>query len=262
MNIKSLCVTMICDSHVHMGYCKHHRCDGLFYYSPRKIVGVLDRVGVKEFIVSSMTAQFGANYKDLLCEAAEMKRVSKGRAHIFFWMTDALLRDNPNLEFLDTGMFEGVKFHELVTPWFSKMRSCFKSILSELERRSIPVQIHTGNTNGCRPCELEELAYEFPLLRIDFAHFFPAKEIALMMVRHSNIFSDVAMYVPELYARISPEIAESANVMFGSDIPAYHEVVRAGYSLSYRQRIKNFSNIFDVKKSEKAFWRFLGKGEY
>ena len=248
---------MICDSHVHMGYYRRAGYDGLYYYSPRKVAGVMRRIGVDHFIVSSTTAQFDASYSDLLREAEEMKRIAGEHAHVFFWMTEPLLKCNPNLEFLETGLFDGVKFHELVTPWFSKLRNCFNSILEELEKKAIPVQIHTGNTKGCRESELEVLADRFPALKMDFAHFFPASEMIGIMNRHCNVFTDVAMYIPELYSLIPSEIGNDTNVMFGSDFPAYHESEREGMSISYRRKLAEFLLRFQEGRSEDAFERFL-----
>ena len=247
----------MCDAHVHMGYYRRIDYDGLYYYSPKKVAGVLRRTGVDQFIVSSTTAQFDASYDDLLREAEEMKRVAGERAHIFFWLTEPLLRCNPNLEFLETGLFEGVKFHEMVTPWFSKLRNTFNSILEELEKREMPVQIHTGNMDGCRVSELEVLADRFPSLKIDFAHFYPAAEVIAIMNRHRNVFSDVAMYIPELYALVSPEMEDCANVMFGSDFPAYHEIDGQGLSVAYRRKMAEFLQRFNASTSDKAFKAFL-----
>ena len=43
---------MIYDAHIHMGYYLWAGYTEPFYYSPRRIVGLMDRCGVDEFIVS------------------------------------------------------------------------------------------------------------------------------------------------------------------------------------------------------------------
>ena len=250
---------MIFDAHVHMGYYRRKGHRELFYYSPRRIAGVLNRSGVREFIVSSTTAQFaGVAYSDLLREAEEMKRISKGRAHIFFWLTEPLLRCNPNLDFLDTGLYDGVKFHELVTPWFSKMKNCFLEILAELEKRHVPVQLHTGKHVGCNPAELEVLAVDFPKLKMDFAHFFPADVMLGILSRRENVFTDVAMYIPELYAKV-PSLKNNAceKIMFGSDFPAYHDVVSGSFARCYRRNVENYREIVGVNADKMSFMNFL-----
>ena len=48
---------MVCDAHIHMGYYPRAGYAELFYYSPLRIVGLMDRCDVDEFIVSSTCAQ-------------------------------------------------------------------------------------------------------------------------------------------------------------------------------------------------------------
>ena len=65
---------MIYDAHVHVGYYSRKRREEPFYYSPRRVVGVLDRCGVDEFIVSSTCSQVeGIGIADIVREASEVK---------------------------------------------------------------------------------------------------------------------------------------------------------------------------------------------
>lgn len=78
---------MIYDAHVHVGYYSRLGSREPFYYSPRRVAGVLRRCGVEDFIVSSTCAQVTCiPLADVLREAREMKRVAGGRAHQFFWL--------------------------------------------------------------------------------------------------------------------------------------------------------------------------------
>ena len=75
---------MICDAHIHTGYYLRAGYAEPFYYSPRRIVGLMDRCGVDEFIVSSTCAQIdGISIADMIREAQEMKRLAGNRAHVF-----------------------------------------------------------------------------------------------------------------------------------------------------------------------------------
>ena len=83
---------MLCDAHVHVGYYSRKGREEPFYYSPRRVVGVLNRCGVDEFIVSSTCAQVeGIGIADILREAMEVKRLEGRRAYVFFrlWTFDA-----------------------------------------------------------------------------------------------------------------------------------------------------------------------------
>ena len=85
---ESKALMMFCDSHVHVGYYSRKGWREPFYYSPRRVFGVLDRCGVDEFIVSSTCAQIAEiGINDIVREAREMKRLAGARAHVFFWLS-------------------------------------------------------------------------------------------------------------------------------------------------------------------------------
>ena len=76
---------MIYDAHVHVGYYSRKGREEPFYYSPRRVVGVLNRCGVDEFIVSSTCAQVeGIGIKEIVREAKEMKRLAGCRVSGFY----------------------------------------------------------------------------------------------------------------------------------------------------------------------------------
>ena len=86
---------MICDAHIHIGYYPRKGYGRPFYYSPRRIVGILDRCGVGEFIVSSTCAQMEEiSIADIVRETREMKRLAGNRAHVFFWLSGHLYDEN------------------------------------------------------------------------------------------------------------------------------------------------------------------------
>ena len=192
---------MLYDGHVHMGYFSRIGHKYPFYYSPRRVLGVLDRAGVDEFIVSSTTAQAKEiHLKEIIREAQEMKRVAGRRAHIFFWMSGHLFDEDPSMSYLETGLFEGIKLHELVTPWVSVRTSDLRKILSKAEKLSFPVQFHAGPMNGCRPTELSKFAEEYPNINFDFSHARPMKEMSRVVSSHENVFTDMAyMPFPEFF---------------------------------------------------------------
>ena len=95
---------MFCDAHVHSGYYSRKDYEEPFYYSPRRILGVLDRCGINEFIISSTCAQIAeTGINALVREAREMKRLAKRRAHIFFWLSGHLFDEDPMMKWLGSG---------------------------------------------------------------------------------------------------------------------------------------------------------------
>lgn len=76
------------DAHVHMGYYTRYGYEEPFYYSPRRVVGLMDRCGIDEFIVSTTNSQVPSiSLSDILREAKEMKRLAGKRAHQFLWLS-------------------------------------------------------------------------------------------------------------------------------------------------------------------------------
>ena len=121
---------MICDAHVHIGYYPRKGYDRPFYYSPRRIAGILDRCGIDEFIVSSTCAQMEEiGIADIVHEARELKRLAGNRAHVFFWLSGHLYDQDPEMGWLESGVFEGIKLHEGETPWMKCRKKALRKIL-------------------------------------------------------------------------------------------------------------------------------------
>lgn len=250
---------MICDAHVHVGYYDRFGRDAPFYWSPRRVVGVLRRCGVGEFIVSSTNAQVdGIAKEDILREAYEMRFRAGPAAHQFYWLSGRLYDEDPSLSFLNTGLFEGLKLHELETPWMERRKRALCRVLSIASERGLPVQMHCAPCAGCSADELATLAERFPTVRFDFAHFKPADETIAVMKRCPNIFVDVATFEESDYEalpEISPHVA--SRLLFGTDFPALHSRTAAGLSAWYRTRMRNFDRFFDTHGATQAFHHFL-----
>ena len=107
---------MTCDAHVHVGYFPRKGREEPFYYSPRRVLGILDRAGVMEFIFSSTNAVWDFNGDAMHREAREILRLAGKRAHAFFWVTDEYLKHDPDLSGLPD-FYEGFKLHGGETPW-------------------------------------------------------------------------------------------------------------------------------------------------
>lgn len=250
---------MICDAHVHVGYYDRFGRDEPYYWSPRKVAGALARCGVGEFIVSSTNAQVdGLSRKDILREAREMRLRAGYRAHQFYWLSGRLYDEDRSLSFLDTGLFEGLKFHELETPWMQRRRNDLLRILAIAAERGIPVQFHCAPCAGCSAADLMALAERFPAVRFDFAHLKPADETIAVMERCPNVFADVSTFNAheyEILPAIPPDVR--SRIMFGTDFPALHARTDAGLSTWLHARIRGFCRHFDVGSAEHAFRSFL-----
>jgi len=246
---------MICDAHVHMGYYPRFGSKGLFYYSPRRILGVLNRCAVSEFIVSSTCAQVrGVGLNEILRESGEMKRLAGKRAHVFMWLSGRLYDEDHHLTWLDNGLIEGIKFHELETPWISRRRKDLDRVLSVVHERGLPVIFHGGYSHGCRAGELAQLADQYPGVRFDIAHC-PDFDVMPKLLRdHPNVFADVACVYRSDMARIGG-YDWRGRLLFGTDLPVWQMKEECSLTVRYRLCIERWSRAgLDMK----GFYRFLG----
>lgn len=216
-------VNQVCDAHVHVGrfYRMTHaetfdRDD--FYYEPKVVAEVLKSCGVNEFIFSSISCQQQVPIEDVKREARETCAAFGPGAHPFYWVTGPFYDDDPDFRILDEGLFEGVKIHELETPWVKERPKDLDRMLSVLEERSVPVQFHAGEGEGCAPHELLPFALRHPKLRIDFAHCRPYREMIDCLKRCPNLFTDTAFMPAEYYPELVAAGVEH-QVMFGTDFP-------------------------------------------
>lgn len=214
---------MICDAHVHVG--RFYRLTNPdtfdrsdFYYEPKVVADTLKACGVDEFIFSPMALQDVVTYEELEREAKETQAAFGAGAHPFFWVTGSFYDDDSDLKVLDSGLWEGVKIHELETPWVKKRPKDLERILSVLEERNVPVQFHSGECEGCFPHELLPYAKRHPNLRIDFAHCRPYREMIQCLKECPNLFTDTAFMPAEYYPELVAAGVES-QVMFGTDFP-------------------------------------------
>ena len=264
---------MICDAHIHVG--RYYRimdaatfeCND-FYYEPKVVASVLKRCGVDEFIFSSISSQRHATVPEVECEVRETQAAFGLGAHPFYWVTGPFYEADPDFKILDKGLFEGVKIHELETPWVKERPKDLERILSVLEERDVPVQFHSGEDEGCYPHEILPFVKRHPKLRIDFAHCRPHKEMIECLRECPNLFTDTAFMPTEYY----PELVEAgveSQILFGTDLPiqgGFYEWVASDVARVLEDFYRNeLSSVRDAGYSEAVmsenFKRYLMKGD-
>ena len=247
---------MLCDAHVHVGYFSRKGYDKPFYYSPRRVVGVLNRCGVDEFIVSSTCAQVeGIGIKEIIREAKEVKRLAGCRAHISFWLSGRLYDEDPGMRWLDSGLFEGLKLHDGETPWMQRRQKDLRSILSVAEERGLPVIFHSGPVDGCRPVELVAMANEFPDIRFNFAYCRPMGEMAKVIADCPNVWTDTAYMALDEFPRLR-DYDWHDRLMFGTDLPVWQSHDDVGLTKRYREYVCAFRATRLEEDAGKAFRKF------
>lgn len=246
-----------CDAHVHVGYYSRKGREEPFYYSPRRVVGVLNRCGVDEFIVSSTCAQVeGIGIADILRETREIKRIAGRRAHIFFWVSGRLYDEDKEMRWLDSGLFEGFKFHEGETPWVQKRQKDLRRILSILNERGLPVVFHSDQNEWSRPLKLAKFARDFPSVRFSFAHCRPMDEMAKVIADCPNVWTDTAYMALSEYPKVSG-YDWHGRLMFGTDFPVWQAHEDCGLTERYREYVWAFRATGLERSARMAFRDFL-----
>ena len=252
---------MLCDAHVHVGYYSRKGREEPFYYSPRRVVGVLNRCGVDEFIVSSTCAQVeGIGIADIVREAREVKRLAGRRAHVFFWLSGRLYDEDTEMRWLDSGLFEGFKFHEGETPWMQRRQKDLRRILSVANERELPVMFHSDQGEWSHPLKLAKLVCEFPSIRFNFAHCRPMGEMAKVIADCPNVWTDTAYMALDEFPRLR-DYDWHGRLMFGTDLPVWQAYNLNGLTKQYRAYVQAFNASGLLQFSCKAFREYLGRYE-
>ena len=248
---------MLCDAHVHMGYYSRKGWREPFYYSPRRVLGVLERCGVEEFVVSSTCSQIEElGFDALVREAREMRRLAGRRAHIFFWLSGHLYDDDKAMGWLETGFFDGIKLHEVETPWLNRRKKDLRKILSVATERNLPVMFHAGLNKGNRPSELAKVAQEFPSVRFNFAHCRPMDEMAKVLAECPNVWTDTAYMAFDEFPKLC-DYDWHGRLMFGTDLPVWQSHEECSLSRRYREYVRMFSATGLVTAPCRAFHDYL-----
>ena len=246
---------MICDAHVHVGYFPRQGREEPFYYSPRRILGILNRAGVDEFIFSSTNAVWDFSGEAMNREAWEMLRLAGTRAHAFFWVTDEYLKRDPNLSELPD-FYEGFKLHGGETPWL-RHPALLNRVLSIARERNFRIQIHTGETDDKMGNPLSSyLPYcrKFPEIRFDLAHGKPEHEVPRAVNENDNVYVDCAYCSAAVVVSWLEAGAREDRILFGSDIPVQQRLFALSLTEYLRKTIGEFTSQKILRRN---FSRFL-----
>jgi len=174
---------------------------------------------------------------------------------------------------LDRGMKDGARGVGEIAFYLRKMTSqsinSMKPVLSQMEKRGIPILLHTNEPlghfypgKGMTPLEcFYEFILSFPSLPILLAHWGGGLPFYELMPEVSeamtNVYYDTAaspfLYSKKIYAIVS-EIVGPERILFGTDYPLiqprryFQELEESGLSGEDREKILglNFSRLFGL----------------
>lgn len=248
---------MICDAHVHMGYYSRKGYAAPYYYSPRRIFGVLKRCGVDEFIVSSTCAQIASiRIDDIVREAKEIRRLAGRKAHVFFWLSGHLYDEDPKLGWMSIGLFDGIKLHEGETPWVGERFRELRHVIEMAEERNLPIQMHAGATGVTQPRHLKVLARQFPRVRFDFAHCRPMDEMVHVVAECPNVWTDTAYWSMGWFEEVLAREWRD-RLLFGTDLPVWQAREDVGLTKRYRDYVNACRRTGLFESMRRAFRSFV-----
>ena len=74
-----------------------------------------------------------------------MRRLAGTRAKIFHWLSGAFYEKDPNLTALETGLFDGIKLHELEGHWVEKRPEALRRVQTSGRTRRSWTQANRAN---------------------------------------------------------------------------------------------------------------------
>lgn len=131
----------------------------------------------------------------------------------------------------------GVKFHPAYQACYPHDRRRMYPLYEQAQALGMPVVIHTGTTTltrtgiaFCRPIYLDQVAVDFPDLRLVLSHFgWPWVDEAIAVAwRHEHVYLDLSGWLPRYIYGVAPTLIHFMNtvlqdkVCFGSDYPVLH----------------------------------------
>jgi uncharacterized protein len=165
----------------------------------------------------------------------------------------------------------GLKFHPAYQEFWPNDREKLYPIYERAVEHGISILFHTGSTRmtqcnirSCKPEYIDEVANDFPDLKIIMSHFgWPWTEEALaVMWRHEHVYCDLSGWLPKHIYDTQPIVFQYMNsvlsdkFVYGSDYPAispkvwidqFAEYIDAGFVWGGKQK------HFDFDVLEKFF---------
>ena len=129
----------------------------------------------------------------------------------------------------------GLKFHPAYQNFWPNDRAQLYPIYERCVEYDLPILFHTGSTRmthcnirSCKPEYIDEVATDFPGLRIIMSHFgWPWTQEALaVMWRHEHVYCDLSGWLPKHVYDTEPIVFQYMNsvlsdkFVYGSDYPA------------------------------------------
>ena len=231
-------------------------------YSLDELFMEMEDVGIDRIVIVGIDAETTFNYKIPNEEVLKAMRRGEGKV-IGFMGIDPRKKESAvrEIEKLHRDGFRGIKLvphlHE-VKPNSEEMYPIYE----KAQELGIPILFHTGTQfhtgsrlKYCRPIYLDDVAVDFPNLKIIMAHFgYPWYEEALSIVRrHDNVYFNIAgwrpKYIPKKVIRLMDSILVD-KALFGTDYPLIKHEIAVKELLDMNLKEETYNRLFWENASE------------
>lgn len=214
------------DNHVHVGYYS----DG--YHPPSEIWKAEQTAGIEELFVSS-TSTCAEQYKLIVKEMHELKRIGGSRIHPILWITPRMMK-TWGISYMTHSpiKWEGVKMHwQAHKEWYYNHKILHNAL--EVARwMEVPVLLHTGQFKVCHANVFLDLCKKYVNLDFVLAHGRPIDETIDVLSQCSNVRVDTA-FMPAEDVRLLCDNGFAERIFFGTDAPInllfYKDMTTADY---------------------------------
>lgn len=227
---------MVNDSHIHIGQFER------FYTSPREVICFLDKVGVKNFTVSSTTI-WEEDYNHVLDELYTLCNLGGNRVYPVLWITPKMIENSSVEMFLDSSIkWSCVKIHGF--HFWNK--SQIEQAIVIAQQLSVPMLIHTGGKKECEAGMYEKYCKENPSQTFILAHSRPCDQTISLMKRYKNVWADTAYTSEGDVFEMVQHHGLYDRILWGTDYPIQkvYGPCPKNISLYYKRRLCRFREMF------------------
>lgn len=223
------------DNHIHVGIFKD------LYFSSKKVAKDMKDLHIEKYFFSS-TSTGDVPFKQVQYEIDELIELSEGKAEPYLWVSPDMIQNHKDLKPYFYRDFAGIKIHGLQNWEIFSDEKPLRRVFSIAREKNLPVLLHTGEHEICRPKVYKNICADFHDLKIILAHSRPVDETVDVMKDCPNVFCDTAFTSEEnILKLISENLTE--RIFWGTDLPVMEYFFPIPATEYYKNRISSVRKI-------------------
>ncbi len=228
---------MIIDTHIHIGRFYDR------YFSPSYVCGLMDKLYVDYYAVSS-TTQCEEDYEGIVKELTDLITLAGDKVIPVMWITPYGLEGSIQWYLESDIKWKMLKIHPFLnkTAWRPDSE-LLNEVLDIARELMIPLLIHTGEEDCCSAALFEDTIKSNDDIRFILAHGRPVKAALEIVREYENAYVDTA-FMPMEHIQFIVEQGLSGKLLWGTDlcIPNYFNPM-TDLEKYYIDRLENLRKI-------------------